>query len=299
MRQSQLFYQNASRSAGRWDGTKRATFNSRRIHSQGDGGGVFVLAARPHGYKKIENIIREEMNAIGGVEMKTSVLQNKEVWEKSNRCERRGLWKTGSNKTEKRREVGLSFNNEEAYSTFWNNMSARNKDLPINPYDFKEIFRTKREANRHHARQRILLESVIFLFQKRSRAQCFMIKQSCLPKNYSAELVLVRKLIWLRFRRALFPNFHTNFQTVCDAGEDTIYTDEKSKTAVNKENLHRRDCWGTKTEKRKISWRKKPSKSEIFSHSAQKFSEPFGLKYKNEKGEDVLVLHGLLWYWFG
>ena len=35
--------------------------------------------------KKIENIIREEMNAIGGVEMKTSILQNKEIWEKSNR----------------------------------------------------------------------------------------------------------------------------------------------------------------------------------------------------------------------
>ena len=31
---------------------------------------------------KIENIIREEMDAIGGIEMRTSVFQNKEVWEK-------------------------------------------------------------------------------------------------------------------------------------------------------------------------------------------------------------------------
>ena len=35
--------------------------------------------------KKIENIIREEMNEIGGIEMKTSILQNKEIWEKTNR----------------------------------------------------------------------------------------------------------------------------------------------------------------------------------------------------------------------
>jgi len=33
--------------------------------------------------KNIENIIREEMNNIGGIEMKTTVLQNKEIWEKS------------------------------------------------------------------------------------------------------------------------------------------------------------------------------------------------------------------------
>lgn len=35
--------------------------------------------------KKIENIIREEMNAVGGIEMQTSVLQSKEAWEKTNR----------------------------------------------------------------------------------------------------------------------------------------------------------------------------------------------------------------------
>jgi prolyl-tRNA synthetase len=35
--------------------------------------------------KNIENIIRDEMNKIGGMEMKTSIIQSKEVWEKTNR----------------------------------------------------------------------------------------------------------------------------------------------------------------------------------------------------------------------
>jgi len=35
--------------------------------------------------KKIEQIIREEMDAIGGSEMRTSALQEKSVWEKTNR----------------------------------------------------------------------------------------------------------------------------------------------------------------------------------------------------------------------
>ena len=47
-----------------------------------------VYSFLPLGLKvlnKIENIIREEMNKVEGVEMRTSVLQNKEVWEKTNR----------------------------------------------------------------------------------------------------------------------------------------------------------------------------------------------------------------------
>ena len=35
--------------------------------------------------EKINKILREEMNAIGGIEMKTSAFQSREVWEKTNR----------------------------------------------------------------------------------------------------------------------------------------------------------------------------------------------------------------------
>ena len=48
--------------------------------------GVYSLL--PLGVKvinKIENIIREEMNSIGGVEMKTSIIQTKDAWKKTNR----------------------------------------------------------------------------------------------------------------------------------------------------------------------------------------------------------------------
>src|SRR3989304_1091999 len=48
-------------------------------------GGYSYLPMGLNVLKKIEQIIREEMNGIGGVEMKTSVFQSKEVWEKSNR----------------------------------------------------------------------------------------------------------------------------------------------------------------------------------------------------------------------
>lgn len=93
--------------------------------------------------KKIENIIREEMNAIGGIEMKTSVLQNKEVWEKSNRWDDRVVDNWFKTKLKNGGEVGLSFTNEEAYSNILKQYINSYKDLPIYPYDFKEIFRNE------------------------------------------------------------------------------------------------------------------------------------------------------------
>src|SRR5574343_333667 len=65
---------------------------------------------------KIESIIREEMDMIGGTEMRTTVLQNKEVWEKSNRWDDEVVDTWFKTKLKNGGEIGLSFTNEEAYS---------------------------------------------------------------------------------------------------------------------------------------------------------------------------------------
>ena len=91
--------------------------------------------------KKIESIIREEMDNIGGTEMRTSVIQNKEVWEKSNRWDDEVVDNWFKTKLKNGTEVGLSFTNEEAYSNILKHYINSYKDLPIYPYDFKNIFR--------------------------------------------------------------------------------------------------------------------------------------------------------------
>ena len=93
--------------------------------------------------KNIENIIREEMNNIGGIEMKTTVLQNKEIWEKSGRWSDDTIDNWFKTKLKNGGEVGLSFTNEEAYSNILKQHISSYKDLPAYPYDFKEIFRNE------------------------------------------------------------------------------------------------------------------------------------------------------------
>ena len=86
--------------------------------------------------KKIENIIREEMDAIGGQEMKTSVLQNKEVWEKTNRWDDKEVDIWFKTKLKNDTEIGLSWSNEENFANILKQYVSSYKDLPLYLYDF-------------------------------------------------------------------------------------------------------------------------------------------------------------------
>jgi prolyl-tRNA synthetase len=91
--------------------------------------------------KNIEQIIREEMNSIGGMEMRTSALQEKSVWEKTNRWDDNIVDNWFKTSLKNGTELGLSFTNEEAFSSLMKNFVNSYKDLPLYPYDFKTIFR--------------------------------------------------------------------------------------------------------------------------------------------------------------
>jgi prolyl-tRNA synthetase len=93
--------------------------------------------------KKIENIIREEMDNIGGQEMKTSILQNKEIWEKSGRWNDEVVDNWFKTKLKNGGDVGLSFTNEETHANILKQYISSYKDLPIYTYDFKDIFRNE------------------------------------------------------------------------------------------------------------------------------------------------------------
>ena len=72
--------------------------------------------------------------------MKTSIIQSKEVWEKSNRWNDEVVDNWFKTKLKNGTEVGLSFTNEEAYANILKQYVSSYKDLPVYPYDFKKYF---------------------------------------------------------------------------------------------------------------------------------------------------------------
>lgn len=300
MRQSQLFTK-TRREAPTDEAAKNAQLLIRAGFVYKEMAGVYSLL--PLGLrviKKIENIIRQEMNTVGGIEMKTSVLQNKDVWEKSNRWDDMIVDNWFKTKLKNNAEVGLSFTNEEAYSNILKQYVNSYKDLPAYPYDFKEIFRNETRSKSGILRGREFYWKALYSFSKNDAEHlAFYEKMTEAYKNIFNRVGIGDKTYLTFASGGTFSKFSHEFQTLCEAGEDLIYMSqedfgkglqmEKGRAAVNKE------IW-TEDLKKELNIKDFVEKKAIEVGNiftlGTKFSEPFDLKFKNENGEDTLVFMG-------
>jgi len=242
--------------------------------------------------KKIEEIIREEMNSIGGVEMKTSVLQNKEIWEKSNRWDDTIVDNWFKTSLKNGTEIGLSFTNEEAYSNILKQYIHSYKDLPVYPYDFKDIFRNETRSKSGIMRGREFFWKALYSFSKDEAQHNDFYEKSKVAYKNIFERVGIGSLTHITFASGgTFSRFSHEFQAITEAGEDIIYVDEKSGMAVNKEVYTDEVLSELGLDKEKLVEKKAIEVGNIFTLGT-KFSEPFDLSYTDEDGKNKHVFMG-------
>lgn len=242
--------------------------------------------------QKIENIIREEMNQIGGTEMRTSVLQSKEVWEKSNRWDDKIIDSWFKTKLKNGGEVGLSFTNEEAYSNILKQYVNSYRDLPIYPYDFKSIFRNETRSKSGIMRSREFYWKALYSFSKDEEEHNSFYERAKVAYQNIFKRAGIGHLTYLTFASGgSFSKFSHEFQTIASVGEDTVYIDEDSNIAINKEVYNDEVIAELKLNKENLVEKRGVEVGNIFSLGT-KFSEPFDLKYRNENGEEKLVVMG-------
>lgn len=242
--------------------------------------------------KKIENIIREEMDKIGGQEMKTSILQNKEIWEKSGRWSDEVVDNWFKTKLKNDTEIGLSWTNEETHVNILKQYINSYKDLPVYTYDFKDIFRNETRSKSGILRGREFYWKALYSFSKNEEEHNeFYEKAKQAYKNIFGR-VGIGHLTYLCFASGgTFAKFSHEFQTLTSAGEDTIYIDENKNIAINKEVYTDEVIESLGLNKESLIEKKAIEVGNIFSMGT-KYSTPFDLKYKDEKGEDHLVIMG-------
>lgn len=242
--------------------------------------------------KKIENIIREEMDAIGGQEMRTSILQNKEIWEKSGRWSDEVVDNWFKTKLKNGGEIGLSFTNEEAYADILKQYINSYKDLPIYPYDFKSIFRNETRSKSGILRGREFYWKALYSFSKNDEEHNEFYERAKLAYKNIFVRAGIGHLTYLTFASGgSFSKFSHEFQTLTGAGEDTIYIDENKGIAINQEVYNDEIIENLGLKKEDLVEKRAVEVGNIFSLGT-KFSEPFDLKYKNENGEEKLVIMG-------
>ncbi len=263
-----------------------------------------VYSILPLGFCVIENlvhIVREEMNAIGGIQMQTSVLQNREVWEKTGRWSDDVVDTWFKKELKNGGEAGLSFTNEEAYSAILKNFVSSYKDLPAYPYDFKTIFRNEARAKSGILRGREFYWKALYSFSKNSTEHMEFYEKATEAYKKVFRRAGIGDKTYLTFASGgTFSKFSHEFQTICDAGEDLIYVlkddfgkglgTERGRAAINKEIFTDEvkeflGLGGDFVEQKAIEV------GNIFTLGT-KFSEPFRLSYKDREGTDVSVFMG-------
>ncbi len=238
---------------------------------------------------KIENIIREEMNAIGGEEVLLTAIQNPELWRKTDRWEQDVWFKTQLNIGT---ELGFGWTQEEEMTHIMSQYIHSYKDLPKYAYQIQTKFRNEERAKSGIIRGREFKMKDLYSFH--ASTEDLDSFYECAKEAYRKvfERVGLGELTFLTFASGgAFSKYSHEFQTLSDAGEDTIYLSPEKKIAVNEEVYSDDVLEELKLEKKTLERRAAIEVGNIFKLGTR-FSEPLGLFFKDADGNRKPVVMG-------
>ncbi len=292
MKQSQLFTK-TRREAPKDEVAKNAQLLIRAgyIHKEMAGAYCYLpLGLRT--LNKIINIIREEMNAIGGQEVHLTALQDKQKWEATGRWSDEVIDVWFKTELKNGNQVGLGTTHEEPLTSLMKDHINSFRDLPIAVYQFQTKFRNEIRAKSGIMRGREFLMKDLYSFnatQQEHNAYYERAKQAYV--KIFERLGLGDKTFVTFASGGSFAKYSHEFQTVTEAGEDTIYLHEGKKLAVNKEVLNDevlKDLGILRSDLKEV---KAIEVGNIFNLGT-KFSDAFGLTFKDEEGKVNPVIMG-------
>jgi prolyl-tRNA synthetase len=241
---------------------------------------------------KIKNIIREEMDAIGGQEMLLTTLQDPKVWEASGRWDDEVVDNWFKTKLKNGNELGVANTHEEPLAKILTNHVNSYKDLPLQIYQIQTKFRNELRAKSGIMRGREFLMKDMYSFSRTQEEH-----KEFYEKAAEAYLRIFNRVgLGDRTYRTFasggsFSKFSDEFQTLSDAGEDLIYIDEEKNIAVNKEVFTDEVLSEIGLNKEKLIEKKSIEVGNIFSLGT-KFGDAEGLTYKDEGGKSNSVIMG-------
>jgi len=256
-----------------------------------------VYSYLPLGKRVIENIcqiVREEMNSVGGQEISMTALIPKENLESSQRWDNFDVLfrLTGQDQ----REYALGATHEEIVAPLAKKFISSYKDLPFAAYQIQTKFRNEKRAKAGLLRGREFLMKDLYSFHT---------DQADLDLYYDQ----VTEAYWRIFDRlglkdktyltyasgGSFAKYSHEFQTLAESGEDLIYICEKCRVAVNREIIAEQDSCPLCGQKELIE--KKAIETGNIFKLGTRFSAPFNVQYKDKEGVEKPVIMGC--YGFG
>lgn len=292
MRQSKLFTK-TRREAPADEVAKNAQLLVRAGYIHKEMAGVYSYL--PLGLRTLNNIvqiIREEMDAIGGQELVMSALQDKELWSRTDRWDDAKVDNWFKTTFKSGGETGLGITHEEPLTRIMTEHISSYRDLPVYPYQFQNKFRNEMRAKSGIMRGKEFLMKDLYSFSKNEveHADFFVNAREAYKKVFHRLGIGDRTYVAFA-SGGIFSEFSEEFQTVSDAGEDTIYLDESKNIAVNKEVYTDEVLAKLGLDKDTLVEKKTIEVGNIFNLGTR-FSEKLGLTYTDEQGAKQYVVMG-------
>ena len=292
MKQSQLFTK-TRKEAPKDEVSKNAQLLIRAgfIHKEMAG----VYSFLPLGLRVMNNIIaiiREEMNGIGGNELFLTALQDKNIWEKTNRWSDDVVDNWFKTELKNESELGLGFTHEEPLTSLMTEYISSYRDLPQYVYQFQTKFRNETRAKSGIMRGREFIMKDLYSFSKNDSEHAEFYEKAKQAYIKIFDRAGLGDSTYVTFASGgTFSKYSHEFQTVTDAGEDIIYVHEAKKIAINKEVYTDEVLQDLGVTKEELVEKKAVEVGNIFSLGT-KFSDAFELTYSDEKGEKNPVVMG-------
>ncbi|MBI2623358.1 MAG: prolyl-tRNA synthetase [Candidatus Liptonbacteria bacterium] len=239
--------------------------------------------------RKIETIVREEMVGIGGEELSLPVLHPKANWSTTGRWETYDtLFRFTSHYS--KNDYVLGPTHEEVIAPLAQQFIFSYQDLPRYVFQIQTKFRDEKRAKSGLLRGREFLMKDLYSFHRDDAdLDAYYEKVQAAYARVFARVGLGDDTVLTFASGGSFSKYSHEFQTLIPSGEDTMYLCEKCRVAVNKEIIKEQptcpSCGGAKLEEKTGA-----EVGNIFKLKT-KYSAPFGLQYKDEKGamHDVLM----------
>ncbi|MDD2730705.1 MAG: His/Gly/Thr/Pro-type tRNA ligase C-terminal domain-containing protein [Candidatus Portnoybacteria bacterium] len=239
--------------------------------------------------RKIENIIREEMIAIGGQEILMPALHPKENWEKTGRWSTLDVLFKLSGVGDK--DYALGSTHEEIVSPLVKKIVFSYKDLPLYLFQIQTKFRNEPRAKSGLLRTREFSMKDLYSFHADAAdLDKYYEKAIAAYKNIFKKCGLGEKTYLTLASGGSFSKYSHEFQTASETGEDTIYICQKCQLAINKE-IKDENPVCPECQNKDFKETFAVEVGNIFKLGT-KYSAPFDLKYKDEKGQEQTVIMG-------
>jgi prolyl-tRNA synthetase len=240
----------------------------------------------------IAQIIREEMNAIGGQEILMPALQVKERYEATGRWSDEVVDNWFKTKLVNGSELGLGFSHEENLTPLVKSFITSYRDLPIAAYQIQNKFRNelRSKSGLMRGREFLMKDMYSFAISDQQHDEFYAQAQVAYGKIY--ERLGIGDRTFMTFASGgSFSKYSHEFQTLSDAGEDTVYLDRDRKIAINKEVYNDEVIAELGLSRDKLEEVRAIEVGNIFSLGT-KFSQPFELTITDEAGIMTMLIMG-------